>query len=430
VLIAAGFGGARLAPRRFARVLRSLLGGGIGSAALPAALLLAVILGQRSAIGLFLPPMNTATGIGFAALSTAVAIGQVGWGLAQPLSAALAERYGPTRVIASGAVLSALGNVAVVFATTAAGMFVAIGLGSAAGAAAGGAPLLLGLVAQRVSSKRRGLASGIVSAGGSAGQMVFAPLAQGVIAHAGWVCAMVLMSAITLAVAPLARAFRSGHRAADAARIPGSTATPSAAERAFARRSALRDPFYWALSGGFAICGFHVGFLVAHVPGVIESCGMPATLAGLWIALVGACNIVGSIVSGALTRTRSMPHMLMALYAARAAGVLVFIAAPKTTFVMLGFALWMGATYMATVPPTTGLLARRYGAGNLGALFAIAMLIHQLASALGVWLGGLAFEVSGHYNWFWSLDIALALLAVAIHVPLASARAAPFPDAR
>lgn len=424
--------------RRFAAAVRSQLGGGVGTVALPAALLLAVVMGQRSSIGLFLSPMNTATGIGFAALSLAVAIGQVTWGLAQPLSAALAERYGAARVIAAGAVLCALGNVAVVFAASVVAMVLAIGIGGAAGAAVGGASLLLGLVAQRVSPERRGLAIGIVGAGGSAGQMVVAPLAQGAIAAVGWIGAMWMMAAMTLAALPLARAFGgeavvrsrdpgAGDGAAGAgsagasATAPAGVAASAAAGRTAARRAALRDPLYWAVSGGFAICGVHVGFLTTHMPGVIQSCGLPATLAGLWIAIVGACNIVGSIVSGLLTQTRSMPRMLMLLYAGRAAGMLLFLAAPKTPVVMIGFAVWMGATYMATVPPTTGLLARRYGAGNLAALFAVAMLLHQAGSALGVWLGGLAFEASGRHDWFWSLDIGLALLAVAIHVPLVHA---------
>lgn len=400
------------------RLARAALGGGIGAYALPAAVLLAVTLGQRSSFGLFLSSMNTATGIGFALLSLALAIGQVAWGLSQPAVGALAERYGAARVIAAGGALSALMHVLTVFATHVAAMIAAFGLGGAAGAAAGGAPLLLGLVAQRVAASRRGLASGIVGAGGSAGQFLIAPVAQTAISAAGWVSAMLLMALMSLAVIPFARAFRVRRKQGAAPIEPPASAAADRKARRAARRAALCDPAYWLVAGGFTACGFHVGVLTAHMPGVIERCGMPASLAGTWLALLGACNIAGSIVSGVLTRGRSLPRMLGVLYAARAAGVLVFVAAPKTPEMLLVFAVWMGATYMATVPPTTGFLAQRWGAENLTALFGTTMILHQCGSALGVWLGGVVVESTGRYDALWSIDAALALLAVALHLPL------------
>lgn len=399
--------------RRIGSLLRRFLGGGVGAFALPAAMLLAVVLGQRSSFGLFLSPINTATAIGFATLSLAVAAGQLATGLVQPVCGVLAERFGTARVTAIGIVLFALGNVAIVLAPAGAAFPVVVALAGVAGAAAGGAPLLLGAVGERVAPERRGLALGIVSAGGSAGQLTIAPVAQTAIAAAGWMNAMLLMAALTLATMPLAAAFRA-RRA-----HPASAAHPNtAASRAAIRRAAMRDPRYWLVTAGLFTCGFHVSFLTAHMPGVIDACGMPAALAGAWLAIVGACNIAGSIVSGILMQTRSMAHMLMALYAARGAGVLLFMLAPKTPVIMLGFALWMGVSYMATMPPTAGLLVRLYGPGNLAALLGLAMLFHQVGSFLGVWLGGVAFEVSGHYDWIWALDIVLALAAVALHVPL------------
>ena len=295
---------------------------------------------------------------------------------------------------------------------------VALAFGGAVGAAAGGAPLLLGAVNQRVSPARRGLATGIVSAGGSAGQFTLAPASQAAIAATGWMNAMLLGALLTLAVIPLARAFRA--RSGDEGE-PGATARAplSPASRAAVRRAALRDPYYWLVTAGFSICGFHVSFLATHMPGVIELCGMPPSLAGTWLA-IRRLQHRRQPVSGMMIQDVDA-HMLMALHAGRAAGVLCFLLAPKTPAVMLLFAVWMGVSYMAVLPPTAGLIARRYGAANLSTLLGLTMLFHQIGSFLGVWLGGVVFEASGHYDWMWRLDIALALAAVAVHLPLRGA---------
>ncbi|NLD70404.1 MAG: MFS transporter, partial [Limnobacter sp.] len=383
------------------------LAGGIGACALPAALLFAVAMGQRSSLGLFLSPINTSTGAGFAALSFALAASQLAAGLSQPLCGLLSERFGAARVVAVGAVLVAASSAATVLAGSATSLAALLIVAGAAGSAAGGAPLLLGIVGQRVVPERRGLAAGIVSAGGSCGQMAVAPLAQGSIVTLGWSGAMLLMSLLSLLVAPLALAFRRRNR--NPVLHDRQPPDPGSA--------ALRDPGFWLISAGFGVCGFHVGFLTAHMPGVIEACGQPAALAGLWLAIVGACNIAGSIVSGALTQTRSMPRMLAGVYLARALGVLVFVSMPVTQLGLLLFAVWMGTTYMATVPPTSGLIAARYGNARLARLFGVAMLVHQLGGFAGVWLGGVVFEASGRYDGLWAADVVLSLAAAAAYLP-------------
>ena len=183
-------------------------------------------------------------------------------------------------------------------------------------------------------------------------------------------------------------------------------------------RRALRDRNYWMLTAGFFVCGFHVSFLTTHMPGVIELCGLPAGLSGLWLAVVGACNIASSIISGQLMQRMPMKSLLASLYALRALGVAVFIALPPSEVVLFGFALWMGLTYMATLPPTTGLISHLFGARNIATLLGVTMLVHQVGSFLGAWLGGLELELTGGYRIVWLIDIALAVAACAVNLPI------------
>ncbi len=374
-----------------------------------ASLLLAASMGSRSAMGLFLGPINTATGLGAGTVSLAIAVGLLAFGAAQPAWGAWERRAGATRVIALGCI----GSGASLALLTVSGGSVELGtvmlLGGAAGAALG-APLLMGMVAQRVPVERHGLAMGVVSAGSSAGQLAYSMLGAVLISAVGWQSTLLAFAATVLAVAPLARVFRSR----PFTELP---AAPGAASAATVR-DALADPGYWLVSAGFFVCGFHVSFLTTHMPGVIELCGLPPTFSGLWLAVVGACNIVGSLAAGWLMQRAPVKLLLAGVYALRALGVAAFIALPASQPLLLAFALWMGLTYMATLPLTTGILTRRYGARNLAVLFGITMAMHQVGSFLGVWLGGVEFEASGAYRWTWLGDILLATAAALVHLPL------------
>lgn len=372
-----------------------------------ASLLLATSMGSRSTMGLFLGPINTASGLGAAAVSLAIAAGLLAFGVAQPIWGAWEKRVGAARVIALGAI----GSSASLALLTVSGGTVELGgamfLGGASCAALG-APLLMGMVAQRVSVARHGLAMGVLSAGSSAGQLAYSILGAALISAVGWQTTLLAFAATVLAVAPLARAFRI-HPIVDTA--AGSSSRTTA-------RQALRDPRYWLVSTGFFVCGFHVSFLTTHVPGVIELCGLPPTFSGLWLAVVGACNIVGSLGAGWLMPRAPAKLLLAAVYALRALGVAAFIALPPSQALLLGFALWMGLTYMATLPLTIGILTRLYGARNLAVLFGITMALHQIGSFLGTWLGGVEFQATGDYRWMWLADILLATAAALVHLPL------------
>jgi predicted MFS family arabinose efflux permease len=385
-----------------------------------AALVLAVAAGSRSSWGLFIGPINSASGFGAAAVSLAVATSALAWGCAQPVCGALVRTLGAPRLLAAGGLLVAALTALVPLAGSGVELVLVMAAAGAAGAAAGSAPLLMGIVAQRVAPQRRGFALGAVSAGGSIGQLAAAPLLAATIAAFGWQAAMFGLAASALLVVPLARTFRAGPERG------GATADLDAGP-VVTLRTALAHRSYWLVSAGFFVCGFHVSFLTTHMPGVIDLCGLPAGLSGAWLAVVGACNIASSLGAGYLMQRLPLKTLLATVYALRALGVVAFIVLPKGELVLFGFALWMGLTYMATLPPTTGLIAQLFGARNVATLFGVTTLVHQVGSFLGAWLGGVEVELTGGYAIVWWIDAALALAAAAAHLPIRAPGRAPAP---
>jgi MFS family permease len=374
--------------------------------------LLAVTMGSRTVFGLFISPLNSATGLGFAAISFAVAVGQLTWGAAQPLTGLLADRFGAARVIAAGCLLGAASGALVPFAGGAATLTLILGLSGIA-ATVGSPSLLVGTVSQRFAPAQRGLVAGIVGAGGPLGQLALAPATQGLITLAGWTTAMFSIAALSLAALPLALAFRR-RPALRAAAQPGATV-----------REALGSRAFWLINATFFVCGLHVFFLVTHLPGVIELCGLPASVSGAALALLGLFNIAGSVGVGFVIQRFSMQRTLAALFAARALGVALFLLAPKTEFTVLAFSVWMGLTYMAVLPPTAGLVGKLFGAERLATLLGLVFMLHQVGAFLGSWLGGVALELTGSYDAMWKLDVTLAVIAAALSLTIPERREAP-----
>ncbi len=187
-----------------------------------------------------------------------------------------------------------------------------------------------------------------------------------------------------------------------------------------ALRQAWALPSYQLLCAGFFVCGFHVAFLGTHLPGVVASCGLPPSVAAWSLAMLGLFNIAGSLGMGwAMSTGRwRMKSLLALVYAARGVAVLVFLAAPKTATVMLVFAAFMGLTFLSTVPPTAGLVARFFGPANMAMLFGVVMVSHQVGGFLGAYIGGKVFEATGSYNWLWYVDVVLAFGAALVHLPI------------
>jgi len=375
----------------------------------------ALTMGTRQTMGLFLSPLNTATGLGLANISLAFAFGQLWWGLTQPFAGAMADKIGAGRVLLAGALLVALGTFITPYMSTTLGLILAIGVLSAGGAGMAGPAVLMAATTRMIPAERRGLATGIVNAGGSFGQFVMAPIAAALMVGVGWASAMQILGLLVLLALPAAFILRGNslHAAAGSHPVLGT-------REAIAQ--ALRNPSYLMLAAGFFVCGFHVAFLATHLPGVIASCGLPTQWAGWSLALIGLFNIVGSVAMGWAVGRWRMKSLLSLVYATRGLAVLVFLLAPKTGPVVLVFAAVMGLTFLSTVPPTAGLVAKFFGPANMATLFGIVMLTHQVGGFLGAWLGGKVFEATGAYDWVWYVDIVLAVGAALIHLPIREAR--------
>ncbi len=402
----------------------------------------ALTMGSRSTMGLFISPINTATQLGLANISLAFAFGQLWWGITQPFAGAMADRLGAGRVLVVGVLLVALGSFITPWMTSTAGLIFAIGVLAAGGAGMCGPAVLMASAIRKIPERSRGMATGIINAGSSTGQFVMAPIAGALLIGLGHVGAIQVLGLLVLlalpaawvlggrppsapltpAAAPAAAPAASPQTSATSAPVATPATSPQAplTTRA-AIAAALRHPSYLMLAAGFFVCGFHVAFLSTHLPGVIAACGLPVQYGAWSLAMLGLFNIAGSLAMGWAVGRWRMKSLLSLVYAARALAVLVFLLAPKTGPGMLLFAAVMGLTFLSTIPPTAGLVAKFFGTRHMATLFGVVMLTHQVGGFLGAWLGGKVFDATGSFDLVWIIDIALAVAAALIHLPIREA---------
>ena len=380
-----------------------------------AAAVLMVTMGARNTLGLFISPINSSTGLGVVTISFALAIAQFVWGAVQPLAGALADRHGPRPVLVWGLVVLAFGTALTPFMSSGLGLVLALGFLTAIGSGAASFSVLLGAAAQRLPPHARGTASGVINAGGSFGQFVFAPIVQKLIQGLGWAGAMWALAVAMLAALPLVGAVAQGGPAAH----KGGEGALSAV------RGALRDRSYLLLHAGFFTCGFHIAFLVTHLPGEVDLCGLPVTVASWSLAIIGLANIVGSLLAGAAVSRYRSKLALALMYGSRAALILLYLAAPKTPTTFYLFAFGLGLTWLSTVPPTAAIVGKLFGIRYLATLFGLTLLSHQVGAFFGAWLGGIAIERLGSYQWMWYADAALAAFAAVVNLPIREAPVRP-----
>jgi MFS family permease len=366
--------------------------------------------GARSAYGLLLEPMTGARGWGRETFAIAIAIQNLVWGFGVPFASMLADRYGPSRVLAVGAIVYSIGTAGMATATTGAGLTLFGGVLTGLGIALTSFSIALAAMAKVVDPGRQSLVLGIGTSAGSFGQVIFSPLSQLVIAEYGWDSALFFLAASVLFIVPLAFVLPGN---ADGG---GDTKIEQGLGEAIVE--AVRHRGYVLLTLGFFVCGFHVAFITVHFPAYVKDLGLAAEVGAWAIAIIGLFNIVGSFLSGLAGQRWPKKNGLVVIYSLRAIAIATLLIADKTATTIYGFAAVMGILWLSTVPLTSGIVAQVFGLRFMATLFGFVFLSHQLGSFLGVWLGGYLYDRTGSYDVVWWTGVALSVVAALLHMPI------------
>lgn len=375
---------------------------------LGASLILALSLGTRHGFGLFLSPMSDDFGWGRGVFAFAIALQNLIWGIAQPFTGALADRFGAQRAIIVGGLLYAVGLVLMGLSDSPLSLSLSAGLLIGIGLSGTSFSVILGVVGRAVPVEKRSMAMGIAAAAGSFGQFAMLPGTLGLIGWLGWSVALVALGLMVALIVPLAAMVKDRPQVSQG---PQQTLGE-------ALREACSHSGFWLLALGFFVCGFQVVFIGVHLPAYLVDQHLPAIVGTTVLALVGLFNVFGTYVAGWLGGRRSKPRLLSALYLARGVVITLFISVPLTVWTAYAFGIAMGLLWLSTVPLTNGTVATMFGVRNLSMLGGIVFLFHQLGSFLGGWLGGYLYDHTGSYDLVWQISILLSVLAAALNWPV------------
>ncbi len=385
-------------------------------------LILLISFAIRSTFGLFQIPIAEQFLWARSEFSMAIAIQNLAWGIGTPIFSAFAEKFGDRKAITLGLILYAIGVfVSSTASSPEAHQFLNILIGF--GIAGSGFGPILAVVGRTASPEKRSLALGITTAAGSAGQVVGPPFAATLLNIMPWSSVFVvfaIISILTIILVPLLKS------------EPKTSKKEIEENLSDALKDAFRDPTYIMLFLGFFSCGFQLAFITAHFPAFIAEASSPivqgslisvvcnsvASLGALSIALIGLFNIVGSIAAGAMGKYYSKKYLLSIIYTGRTIAAIVFIILPITPTSVVIFSIVMGSLWLATVPLTSGIIGYIYGLKFMGTLYGIVFLSHQIGSFVGVWLGGLFYDIYGSYDIVWWVGIGVGAFSAIIHLPV------------
>jgi predicted MFS family arabinose efflux permease len=385
-----------------------------------AATVLSIALGIRHGFGLFLQPMSLEFGWGREVFALAIAVQNLVWGIAQPLTGMLADRFGAARTMAGGTALYVAGLLLMSVSSTPGALFLSVGVLLGLGLSGTTFAVVLGAVSRAVPPERRSRAMGIATAIGSFGQFVMLPGSLSLIGWLGWSAALVALAAVAASMAGLSTALPWREHAAGA---------PAGPRTGDALREALAHNGFRLLAFGFFVCGFQVVFIITHLPAFLVDRGLSLSVGTNTLALVGLANVAGAYLAGVWGARYRKPLLLAAIYAGRALVIAAFVLLPVTEVSAYVFGVAIGLLWMSTVPLTNGTVAAVFGVRNMAMLSGVVFLVHQVGGFLGGWLGGYLYDRAGSYDGVWAIAVALSLLAAAVNLPVREAPTRPLQPA-
>lgn len=371
--------------------------------------------GIRSSYGLYMQPLGIDSGWGRDTIGFALALQNLSWGIVSVFTGGLADRFGNRSVLIGGALVYSLG----VYLTAGVSDLFTLNIGAGflvgAGVAGTSFGIVLPALVKAVPADRRDGVLGIATAAGSAGQFVLVPSVQELINVFGWVNSLHILSAFSLIMVLLALPLKAQKLV---------TTAKQEIEfnfRKTVKLAAAHRP-YWLLVIGFFVCGFHVAFITAHMPAYLVDLGFDPRVGAWSLSLIGLCNILGAYIAGYYCSRIERRTILVIIYAARTVCILLFILLPISLTSVLLFSASMGFLWLATVPPTSGIVMNMFGTRYMATLFGLVFFSHQLGSFSGVWLGGWLHETYGSYQAIWWAGIGFGILAVLVHWPINESR--------
>lgn len=386
--------------------------------------IMAISLGFRQSLGLFLTPISMDLGLGRGSFALGMGLMNLVWGALSPFAGALADRYGAGQVAALGGLLYAAGLLALTLSGEG-GQLLLGGLLIGAGLSGVGFSVILGTVGRAAPPERRSRALGLAAMGGSIGQFVALPYSHWIIDGIGWQAGLFVLAATCLLILPFSLGIAGTSQSALSASAGRDQVAPGGNPHQMegqtikeALHEAFGDRSFWLLNTGFFVCGFHLAFVAIHLPAYLADFGFAPWLAVTALTVVGIFNAIGSYGCGHLGEHYSKKNLLSLLYLARAGIFAAFLLVPITETTVILFSAAMGLLWLGTVPLTSGLVAQIFGTGYLSMLFGLVFLGHQFGGFLGAWLAGYLYDLLGSYDLIWWASAVLGLISALLHWPI------------